>query len=619
MYQVSLFNGEEETIIHSVDSSAPHILNLSLKESLSNPEQLSFSLPINNPGFNKIEGLTTKVKVTSLNDNKVVFSGRIIPYKDGMTSEGKFNKIVTAEGAMAYLIDTSTRRWNFTNKTPAEIIQFLLNQHNSKVDASRKVYLGTIEVTQPITIDTNFETTLNAIVTKVRNILGGDLRVQERSGVLYLDYLRAQGANNNVEVRLGYNLKEIVREYDPTDIISRAIPLGYGEGINQLDITKINGGVEYVDNSVSISKYGVIEGVVTNKDIQNADTLKIYGYTVLEEKKQPKLTYTQSALDLSVLTGHENEKYDLGDTLHTIVDILNIDVYSRVIERERDLINEPWNPRLTISTRPISLSNEIIDLKQRNLTLENAPQGNTCIFPIPKAENADAGHPITIDLDIPKETININKVYINIHGRKFRADSKGTAAGGGIITTTKGGGGTATSTKGGGSYQKESVVQSKSAEVDAWKSLDDPGYNITPPTGIGEQFVIVSTVNGFEVVDIFAFGHKHNFSITIPAINIGEHTHEIELEDHEHEIELEDHEHTPIYGIYESTYPKNTKIKVNGQDIGINLGNGEEEFNQYDIDITSHVSIGNNKIEITTEQNGRIDAIVYSQIFIQSK
>lgn len=588
MYQVSLFNGEEETIIHSIDSSAPHILNLNLKESLSNPEQLSFSLPINNPGFNKIEGLTTKVKVTSLNDNKVVFSGRIIPYKDGMTSEGKFNKIVTAEGAMAYLIDTSTRRWNFTNKTPAEIIQFLLNQHNSKVDASRKVYLGTIEVTQPITIDTNFETTLNAIVTKVRNILGGDLRVQERSGVLYLDYLRAQGANNNVEVRLGYNLKEIVREYDPTDIISRAIPLGYGEGINQLDITKVNGGVEYVDNSVSISKYGVIEGIVTNKEIQNADTLKIYGYTVLEEKKQPKLTYTQSALDLSVLTGHENEKYDLGDTLHTLVDILNIDVYSRVVERERDLINEPWNPRLTISTRPISLSNEIIDLKQRNLTLENAPQGNTCIFPLMKAENADSSHPIEFDLDIPQEAININRVYLNIHGRRYRAYEKNVIGSASSISTS-------------GPSSKSS---SSTYPGEALSSSNIDEYLVkTPLVQVSDTFP-----HGWVELTKDTMAHKHSFEYPGHYHNI-EHTHNME---HTHENSLD-------YGIFEGSYPNNVKIYINGINFGVSYGDGSNPFDYYNLDITQYIHIGNNKIEITTTQNGRIDAVIYSQIFIQSK
>jgi phage minor structural protein len=337
-----------------------------MKESLSQAEQLSFSIPFDNDGYSLIEGLLTKVKIYDTRDNSVVFSGRVIPTKDGMDSEGKFIKEVTCEGALTYLIDTNTRRWEFTNQTPAQILQYLLDQHNAKVDDTRKIYLGTIEVLQPITVNTNYETTLNAIVSKIKNILGGDIRVQERSGKLYLDYFKAQGTNNNAEVRIGYNLKDITREYDPMDIITRAIPLGYGEGINQLDITSVNNGVEYIEDSSAVATYGVIEGLVTNKDIQDADTLLIYGQTVLNEKKQPRFTYQQSSLDLSVLPGHEKEKYELGDTLHTIVDVLNMDAYSRVIERERDLILSPWNANLTLSTRPARLSDQTVDLKQRN-------------------------------------------------------------------------------------------------------------------------------------------------------------------------------------------------------------------------------------------------------------
>jgi phage minor structural protein len=423
VYKVCIYNNGIETIIHypSSDKDIPHLLTLPLKESLSKPEQLSFIIPFNNPGYSLIEGLRTKVKVFDVRDNSIAFSGRIIPTKDGMSSDGNFNKEITCEGALAYLNDTHTRRWSFINQTPAQILTYILNEHNNKVDTARQITLGTVQPTQALTINTNFETSLNAIITKVRNVLSGDIRVRETSGVLYLDYLTAQGANNGVEIRLRHNLKEIIREYDPTDIVTRVIPLGYGEGINQLDIASVNSGVEYLEDTTSINQYGVIEGVPTNKDIQNAATLKIWGQTVLNEKKQPKLSYQQTALDLSVLTGRENEKYELGDTIHTKVEILNIDVYSRVIERERNLLNEPWNPRLTLSTRPISLTDQIIDLKQRNLTLENAPQGNTYIDTFGYAENIDAIHPFKLPIWLSPDIININRVRLHIDGQRYRA------------------------------------------------------------------------------------------------------------------------------------------------------------------------------------------------------
>ena len=59
-------------------------------------------------------------------------------------------------------------------------------------------------------------------------------------------------------------------------------------------------------------KYGIIEDIVTNKDIQNASTLMIYGQTVLAEKKQPKLIIDTAMVDRSVLEQYSLEKYSLG-------------------------------------------------------------------------------------------------------------------------------------------------------------------------------------------------------------------------------------------------------------------------------------------------------------------
>jgi hypothetical protein len=267
------------------------------------------------------------------------------------------------------------------------------------------------------------------------------------------------------------------------------------------------------------------------------------------------------------LTGHENEKYELGDTLHTIIDFMSVDVYGRVVERERDLINNPWDPKLTISTRPITLTDQIIQLKQRSLTLENAPQGSTCIFALPGKENCDSTHPMTFDLDIPKETVNINRVYLDIHGRKYRANSKDAEAGGDVDDIK-------TSTPASDYDSSISDVATKDA------APNNPHYHILP--------------NGLLSM---IYNHTHKFTIKILA-----------------------HVHKAVYGIVESTYPKNVAIKVNGTIIpNLTLGDGTSAFDNYDIDITPYVTIGNNKIEISTVQNGRIDAIVYSQIFIQSK
>ncbi|MPM58486.1 hypothetical protein SDC9_105317 [bioreactor metagenome] len=275
---------------------------------------------------------------------------------------------------------------------------------------------------------------------------------------------------------------------------------------------------------------------------------------------------------------------------------MNVDVYARVIERERDLINNPWDPKLTISTRPITLTNQIIDLKQRNLTLENAPQGNTCIFPLAKAENADNSHPIEFDLDIPQEAININRVYINLHGRRFRANSKDVKSGGGTALATNSGGGTTSSSNGEHTHLMFTIEPLVIPELTPYEKL-------------------LRSADGDSLMSCKGQISTHGELYTKGSS--GDHSHTVDS--HEHDVEIPDHVHMQSYGIHEGTYPKNVRVIVNGTDIGVSLGDGENGFDEYNIDITNKVSRGNNKVSINTEQNGRIDAIIYSQIFIQAK
>lgn len=635
MYEVDLYNGITKTVIHypTADSSAPHLMNLDLKESLSIAEELSFTILHNNVGYNLVNGLKTKVKVIDTRDNSVVFSGRVIPLKSNM-SNGSFEKEVACEGALSYLNDTNTRRWNFQSQTPTQILTYLLNAHNAKVDSSRQIQLGTIEIIQPITVDANYETSLNAIITKLRNILGGDIRVRETLGILYLDYLTDQGDNSSLEISLGYNLKDMVVEYDPMDIVTRVIPLGYGEGINQLTIAKVNGNLDYLQDTAAVTEYGVIEGVPTNKDIQNANTLKIYGQNVLNEKKQIKLVYAISQLDLSVLTGHENEKYNLGDTIRTICDVMSVDVYARVITRERDLINDPWNPALTISTRQITLADQIVDLKQRNLNLENCPQGSTFVTVFNANDNLDAEHSIKIPIWLSPDIIYVNRVRLYIESQKFRAYEKGMAGGGATTNTTSSGGGASPTSSSGGSSAPTSssfpasALTSTMSEglvnkfVNAWQ--DALGTRLQPQ-GMGEQYVPVVDNAGQPSIDLWWMSHCHDIdhthSVTTPAhthtVNIEPHTHSVVIQPHTHEIVIQPHTHAIEYGIFEDTFNAGSKILVNG----VIVANAPNNGASLDIDISQWIGTPGEtySLEITSTQRGRVAVQVNVQAFIQTK
>lgn len=660
MYAVKIYNKGVETIIHepNPDKEAPHISESNYNGKLSRPDIFTFRIPLMNPGWGKIEGLNTKVKVFDVQNNSVLFSGRVMPFKDGMNNTGIFNGQAICQGALGYLKDSQTRRWNYENKTPTEILTAWLDWHNATMenDDSRKIYLGTVEIEQPITIDTNYETVLNSIITKLVNILGGDIRVRETSGILYLDYVKALGVNNEVKIELGQNQKSITREYDPTDVVTRSVALGYGEGINQLTIASINNGIDYVEDAVAKAKYGIIEGLYVNKEIQNPYTLKIATETALKQSSQPKLTIDTRMIDRSVLAQYSFEKYNLGDTVRPVNQILGIDVYARVIETQFDILT-PHLKDNVISTRPITLTDEVLSLKQRMNTTENAPQGSTFIDTYGGPDNIDATHPMQIPIWVSPDILNVNRVRLHIDGQKYRAYEKGVVGEASVDLTS------------GPSSESSSKASTKnSAYVDEWKAKTASGY--APPTKYlfgsssfdsaeytlsgmaklvkgSDAYVAVNvrssemTVGGSYMSPQFLPYKSYNSSLPdgqwegqfqIPRLYVDiqpfqhfhdiDHTHNIE---HFHEMD-HTHENGLDYGIYEDTYPKSVYVKLDGVTVAGPFGTAVDSEGKtlpfsVDLDLTQYIGEPGKtyNLEISSAQNGRVNAWVSVQAFIQAK
>lgn len=68
---------------------------------------------------------------------------------------------------------------------------------------------------------------------------------------------RADGGVKS-EIRYAKNMTNIKKTTDATSIANRVYALGYGEGVNQLTIESANGGVPYVEDALSIERYGLL-------------------------------------------------------------------------------------------------------------------------------------------------------------------------------------------------------------------------------------------------------------------------------------------------------------------------------------------------------------------------
>ena len=364
MYKVSIFNGVTETIIHypSSNQDDPHVSKLSLKDSLSVVDMLSFSLYTNNPGYDKVFELATKVKVIDLRDNTVRFTGRILDISNKMDSSGIVYKEISCEGALSFLNDTKLRGSTFYDNTVSGFLSQILSVHNSKVEYNKRIQVGVVNIPGSVYHACEYKSTLAEIML-TRDQIGGEIRIREVDYTLYMDWVKSFDPNW-LEVSLGINMKDMVISKDITSLGTRIIPIG----ANNLTIESVNGGLDYLEDSDAKNVYGVIEKTVEYKDIDDPAILRSICVNELSIHTQPSYILTSNALDLSFLTGNKAKQFVLGSNLHILNRFMGVDATYKIVSIDLDLL-EPYNPTLTISQKPITLSSAINDL--RNSSIQN--------------------------------------------------------------------------------------------------------------------------------------------------------------------------------------------------------------------------------------------------------
>lgn len=462
------------------------------------------------------------------------------------------------------------------------------------------------------------------------------------------------------EVRFGKNLAEIEREIDPSNIVNRIYPLGYGEGVNQLGITSVNNGVPYIENTESIETYGLQSYVWVDRRFENAESLLASARKFLDEWSVPRVTYRIKAVDLSALTGLSIDKLTVGKVLRVVDPEIGTFEARIVAERKPDIYAAPYDIELEISNKADGIGTTLADIERRQEINEVYSQGATNILIYPYEDNADAQHPAVIRFKLPDEMVRINKLELTYETSEFRAYSRATKGGGAVVTSTKAGGGVVKSTSSGGGAQVTSsdggaVVKSTSSgggDVTTSSPSGNHGHVvaaiiddqiINPPTAyrwyqvrsFGQTALIPLPANSPSQIETFTSSGPHTHTITltphthnieIPAHNhtvtIQPHAHDVEIPDHTHEIDLPDHTHDIDYGIFKlDRKPTAVTIKVDGNTVPITdiSGDSIDLIPYLELDDSNRVRRGWHTVEITPNDLGRINAQLLVQFFIQSR
>ena len=241
------------------------------------------------------------------------------------------------------------------------------------------------------------------------------------------------------EIRYAKNMTNIKKTTDATSIANRVYALGYGEGVNQLTIESANGGVPYVEDALSIERYGLCSTILVDSRYQVAENLKAYAEQILAGLKEPYVSYEIGAIDLHRLTGDKFSKFRPGEVVRVVDEADGINLRTRIVRVEKaDAEGDPGNVTVTIANKTQDIAGSISDLQSRALISETYAQGATNQQIYNFSDNADATHPAKLQLYISDSVVRINKMLLNIEFEAFRAYEKAIGGGGGQTTSSGG-------------------------------------------------------------------------------------------------------------------------------------------------------------------------------------
>lgn len=281
------------------------IFNPSVELEVNKTGSFTFTIYPDHPQYNAIQKL--KSIITVYQDDYLLFRGRVLDDELGFHNE----KHIVCEGAMAFLLDTVQRPYDFTGSI-AEYLTKLLESHNAQVEASKQFVLGNVTVTDPndyiVRSNIEYENTWDEVQKKLLDLLGGYLVVRYENGVNYLDYLRDFTLLSPQKIKFGENLLDLKRIRKGADIATALIPLGAklldeeGRDTNErLTIASVNDGLDYIIDQEAVTKYGFICKTQVWDDVGEAATLLTKGKAYLAGLVNLPETIELTAADLATV------------------------------------------------------------------------------------------------------------------------------------------------------------------------------------------------------------------------------------------------------------------------------------------------------------------------------
>lgn len=519
-----------------------------------------------------------------------------------------------------------------------------------------------------------FENTdvLNALYSVPKCFLDGYHWTFDTSTYPWTINLIRRDTDANCMIQYRRNLKWIKRTKDVSNLCTRLYCLGSGEGVNQTNIKRLTGGVNYIESATK-SKHGVIAKHLIDRSISDDELLYAKGHAMLAEIDEPMYSYVVGGLDLHRRTGLSYDLMDEGKVVRVQDEDAGIDFTKPILSVEKkDVELDPLGIEITVANKTEDIASTIENLSARAAITAQYSQGATNLFPMQVTDNADADHPAKFRFYVPETCAKINAVKLSWQLSQFRAYETGAEAGGGEVTSTVDGGGGERTSSSGGSYSK--TIPEKTISVGATGgpmadegasalytqsnesglSTDSDGshkhtvqhaHNLNahkhasftsgPNPAVTVTVTPESSSNGSHTHVIDSHTHKYDHwhkvtgSVTIPEISISipSHSHTVTFPSHSHSLTIPDHRHDIVYGIYEGGMAESISISVDGNDVPSSKlvdGNG---YPVAELDVVAYMATDKDgritrgtwhEIDLTPDSLTRIEAFLFVQTFVRS-
>lgn len=293
---------------------------------INGADTLDFKLPFNDGK-----------RVTLDNEKQVQIAGdiyRVRTISDEKGTDGSILTSVYAEAAfydLTYSAEKETTEFNAARAD--EPMRYALLGTGWSV--------GTVNVTTLRTWTCEEKNAL-AILRQAANIHGGDLVFDSRNRLVNL--LTFSGKDSGALFAYKKNLTSIKRVVDTRSLITRL----YAVGKDGITFASINNGKPYVEDYTYSTELRV--STIDLSNFTNPYQMLEYTKMRMAEYGKPRVSYVLSAMDLSVLTGYEHEKWYLGDIVTVDDRDLNMTINTRIIRMDYNL-QEPWKTRLELSSK----------------------------------------------------------------------------------------------------------------------------------------------------------------------------------------------------------------------------------------------------------------------------